>query len=70
MITNKLICIVEYIHVASLIIDDIMDNDIERRSQLAVFVEFGFHKAQLIAIFLLFKSQEYLCEIQKYFIVN
>jgi geranylgeranyl diphosphate synthase, type II len=40
---------IEYIHCASLILDDIMDNDEERRGKMATHVKYGVTTAQLAA---------------------
>lgn len=41
---------VEYIHAASLILDDVMDKDTERRGQPAVYVTYGENATQLAAL--------------------
>jgi len=45
-------CGIEYLHCASLILDDIMDDDNERRGKKSVHFKYGTTKAQLCAIIL------------------
>lgn len=45
-------CGIEYIHCASLIIDDIMDNDDERRGKTSMHIKYGLTMTQLCAIIL------------------
>lgn len=65
-IINTALCI-EYIHSASLVIDDIMDNDEERRGKPSAHIKYDLNMAQLAAIILctlamqnLFKSLDQL----------
>jgi geranylgeranyl pyrophosphate synthase len=44
---------VEYIHCASLILDDIMDNDISRREKTCIHIKYGQNVAQLVALTLI-----------------
>ena len=43
---------IEYFHCASLVIDDIMDDDDERRGKTSVHIKYGLTMAQLVAIIL------------------
>lgn len=43
---------IEFLHCASLIIDDIMDLDDERRGKVAVYIKYGLSMAQLTALIL------------------
>ena len=50
-VTSASLCI-EYIHCASLVIDDIMDDDDERRDKPSVHIKYGLTMAQLSAVIL------------------
>lgn len=49
---NDLALSVEYIHTASLILDDIMDDDATRRGKTSFYIKYGVSTAQLSAIVL------------------
>lgn len=59
-VINAMICI-EYLHCASLIIDDIMDEDIERRGKECFHIKYGITMAQLIAIQLVSLAFQKIC---------
>ena len=59
-IIEAVLCI-EYIHSASLVIDDIMDEDDERRGEETLHKKFGLTMAQLVALILVSISYQKIC---------
>jgi len=55
-LVKNFICSIEYIHSSSLILDDIMDEDLYRRGDKCMYVEYGIPKTQLIALALFTRS--------------
>ena len=57
---NNAMLFIEYLHSSSLIIDDIMDKDIERRGKQCVYIKYGSVLAQMASILLLSISMKHL----------
>lgn len=61
---------IEYIHCSSLILDDMMDNDIKRRGKKCIHIKYGKATAQLIAIQLVVMAIENICNCMKIIILE
>jgi geranylgeranyl pyrophosphate synthase len=64
-LTNHAILFIEYLHSSSLILDDIMDQDIERRGKQCVYIKYGIVLAQMSSILLLSIAMQHLNIITK-----